>query len=234
MLSMFGNTNHLFRKALARPGQVAMMARGKLLFLWTQFLIKLPFASSPQIKLGRNVRLQRRSSLMAEKPNARIEVGDDCIIYEDASINSYDKGFIQIGHSSIIGRCLIYSKASVKIGHHVVTSWDVFIQDYDPHPVEPHLREVQMDLMVKSFQPRFDKGPFQDIEQLTTQMREWQMPKEEIVIGNNVWLGAQTTILKGARIGDGCVVAARAVVLKGDYPPNSILAGSPAKVIRSI
>lgn len=231
---MFGNTNHLFRKALARPGHAAVMARGKILFLWTHLLIKLPFALSPHIKLGRNVRLQRRSSLMAEKPNARIEVGDDCIIYEDASINSYDNGSVQIGHSSIIGRTLIYSKASVKIGHHVVTSWDVFIQDYDPHPVEPRLREVQMDLMIKNFQPRFDKGPFDDIEQLTAQMQEWQMPKDEIVIGNNVWLGAQTTILKGARIGDGCVVAARSVVLKGDYPANSIIAGYPAKVIRSL
>lgn len=52
-----------------------------------------------------------------------------------------------------------------------------------------------------------------------------------INIGENCWIGAKVTILDGVKIGNGCVVAAGAVVTKGDYEENSILGGVPAKVI---
>ena len=52
-----------------------------------------------------------------------------------------------------------------------------------------------------------------------------------IVIEDHVWIGCNATILKGVTIGKGSVVAAGAVVTKS-CPPNSLLAGVPAKVIR--
>ena len=51
------------------------------------------------------------------------------------------------------------------------------------------------------------------------------------VIGNNVWLGASSTLRPGIRIGDGSIVAAGAVVVN-DVPPNSIVAGVPARVVK--
>lgn len=54
-----------------------------------------------------------------------------------------------------------------------------------------------------------------------------------IVIGNNVWLGANVTVLPGITIGDNAVVAAGAVVTK-DIPENTIVGGVPARVIRNI
>ena len=54
-----------------------------------------------------------------------------------------------------------------------------------------------------------------------------------IAIGKNVWLGANVTVLPGVTIGDGAIVAAGAVVTK-DVPPNTVVAGVPAKVIRSL
>jgi acetyltransferase-like isoleucine patch superfamily enzyme/coenzyme F420-reducing hydrogenase beta subunit len=53
-----------------------------------------------------------------------------------------------------------------------------------------------------------------------------------IVIGNHVWIGYRAMILKGVTIGDGAIVAANAVVTK-DVPANCIVAGNPAKIIRS-
>jgi acetyltransferase-like isoleucine patch superfamily enzyme len=53
-----------------------------------------------------------------------------------------------------------------------------------------------------------------------------------IVIGENVWVGAKATILKGARIGDNSVIGAHAVVT-GEIPANVVAAGIPAKVIRA-
>lgn len=52
-----------------------------------------------------------------------------------------------------------------------------------------------------------------------------------IVIGNHVWIGTRAMILKGVTIGDGAVVAAGSIVTK-DVPPNSVVAGVPARVIK--
>jgi virginiamycin A acetyltransferase len=53
----------------------------------------------------------------------------------------------------------------------------------------------------------------------------------KVVIGNDVWIGSNVTILPSVNIGDGAIVAAGAVVVK-DVPPYSIVGGVPAKVIR--
>ncbi len=55
--------------------------------------------------------------------------------------------------------------------------------------------------------------------------------KGDVVIGNDVWLGDESTIMSGVTIGDGAVVAARAVVTR-DVPPYTIVAGNPARPIR--
>ncbi len=55
--------------------------------------------------------------------------------------------------------------------------------------------------------------------------------KAPIQIGNHVWIGLNTTILKGVTIGDGAVVAAGAVVIQ-DVPPRAIVGGVPAKLIK--
>ena len=58
-------------------------------------------------------------------------------------------------------------------------------------------------------------------------------PTGPVSIGNNVWLGSRVMVLKGVSIGDNSVVAAMSVVTKS-IPANCVVAGIPAKVIRSI
>lgn len=55
--------------------------------------------------------------------------------------------------------------------------------------------------------------------------------KGDIVIGNDVWIGYDAVIMAGVNIGDGAVIATRAVVTK-DVPPYTIVGGTPAKEIR--
>jgi maltose O-acetyltransferase len=54
-----------------------------------------------------------------------------------------------------------------------------------------------------------------------------------IYIGDDVWIGGSCTILPGITIGDNSIVAAGSVVTK-DVPSNTVVAGNPAKVIKSI
>ena len=56
---------------------------------------------------------------------------------------------------------------------------------------------------------------------------------KSVKIGNKAWLGARVTICPGVTIGDGAIVAAGAVVTK-DVPPRTVVAGVPAKVIKTI
>lgn len=55
---------------------------------------------------------------------------------------------------------------------------------------------------------------------------------KDITIGNHVWIGQNATILKGVSIGDNSIVALGAVVTKS-CPPNSIVAGNPAKIVKT-
>lgn len=70
---------------------------------------------------------------------------------------------------------------------------------------------------------------------------DWELDKSEvtsawdykgdIVIGHDVWIGYEAVIMAGVHIGNGAIIAARAVVTK-DVPPYTIVGGTPAKEIR--
>ena len=57
------------------------------------------------------------------------------------------------------------------------------------------------------------------------------MTMKKVVIGNDVWIGVNATVLRGVTIGDGAVIAAGAVVTK-DVPPYAIVGGVPARIIK--
>jgi acetyltransferase-like isoleucine patch superfamily enzyme len=59
-----------------------------------------------------------------------------------------------------------------------------------------------------------------------------RMPSADISIGSNVWIGARAILLPGAEIGDGAVVGAASVV-NTKVPPNSVVAGNPARICAS-
>jgi acetyltransferase-like isoleucine patch superfamily enzyme len=61
-------------------------------------------------------------------------------------------------------------------------------------------------------------------------IREQPMTASPIRIGNDVWLGAGVTVLKGVSIGDGAVIAAGSVV-NADVEPYTIVAGNPARFL---
>lgn len=55
--------------------------------------------------------------------------------------------------------------------------------------------------------------------------------KGDTVVGNDVWIGQNSTILPGVHIGDGAIIGLNSVVTR-DVPPYTIVAGNPAKTVR--
>jgi virginiamycin A acetyltransferase len=55
--------------------------------------------------------------------------------------------------------------------------------------------------------------------------------KGDTVIGNDVWIGYECTLMPGVKIGDGAVVASKSVVV-GDVPPYTVVGGNPAQPIK--
>jgi len=212
-----------------RPQHVLRALYTYFQFSLASILRWIPSARWHGVTLGENVRLQRNSSIMAERPQGKIAIGSHAIVYEHAKVEAYGQGVIEIGEASILGEIQIVSRHHVSIGKRFLSSWNVFIQDYDSHPVSQSSRRAQVQRMAATFRPRFrSKAPLHAPEY------SWNFPGEEIVIGDDVWIGANATILKGARIGSGSIVATAAVVLKGEYPPRSLIAGNPAVVVKEV
>ena len=57
---------------------------------------------------------------------------------------------------------------------------------------------------------------------------------DSIKIGNGVWIGTEFVILGGIVIGSGSVIGAGAVILPGSYPPDVLLAGVPARIVKTL
>ena len=88
-----------------------------------------------------------------------------------------------------------------------------------PLPIHGHL--VAVSALNHNFE---DKAKRIDEQGITT---------KPVIIGDDVWIGANAVILPGVTIGKHCVVAGGAVVTK-DVPDHSLVAGVPAKLIKQI
>ena len=66
-------------------------------------------------------------------------------------------------------------------------------------------------------------------EQFTPSLEDLPL-KGDTVVGNDVWIGQNVTVMPGVHIGDGAIIAANSVVTK-DVPPYSVVGGIPAKIL---
>jgi maltose O-acetyltransferase len=143
-----------------------------------------------------------------------ILIGDHAMI--SGSLASENHGKITLGtYTYLRENSTIGAVNSVTIGDYTSIADYVVIMDNNNHPVNPEDRRIKSGSK---------KG---------SDYRKWRHSESEsIVIGENVWIGSFARICKGVKIGDNSIVAANAVVTK-DVPPNSIVAGNPAKIVKT-
>jgi acetyltransferase-like isoleucine patch superfamily enzyme len=107
-------------------------------------------------------------------------------------------------HFGMTGGSIVCEEA-ITIGNRVTVGANCMIVDTDFHPLDPQRRQDS------------------PLDGATA----------PIVIDDNVFIGMQSIILKGVRIGTGSVIGAGSIVTR-DIPPGVIAAGNPAKVIRDL
>jgi len=128
-------------------------------------------------------------------------------------------GNITIGEWSYIGvGTRIWSGRLVSIGDRVLISHNVNIFDSLTHPIDAIARHKHyVEVVTNGFPATLGVD----------------LSEKQVVIGNDVWVGCQSLIMRGVSIGNGAVIAAGSVVTK-DVPAYSVVAGNPARVIREL
>lgn len=143
-----------------------------------------------------------------------VTIGEKTCLGADMELTAWDKyrgeAFypeIVIGNNSFIRDCAhITAIQSIRIGNGVLTGPNVLITDNAHGASVAELLDIDPKL-----RPLISKGP--------------------VVIEDNVWIGAKSSIMPGVHIGKGSIVAANSVVTH-DVPPYCVVAGVPAKVLK--
>ena len=155
--------------------------------------------------------------LRSKHPGA-VVIGNHVSIYAGCSFSVGAKGSCTIGDFTLLNGALIMVEEKIEIGSHCLVSWNVGIADSDFHPLEPALRRVDAHALAPFLKDRPPRPTLRTAP---------------VIISDNVWIGMNATILKGVAIGENSVVAAGSVVTKS-VPPNVVVAGNPAVVVRNL
>lgn len=179
------------------------------------FLLRLLFLKTWFVY--RNINFKGWAVIHAFKGSA-IKIGDGTSIYSSFSSNMlglYQRsiivarygGKIEIGKECGISGSTIYAWKSIKIGDNTRIGANCKIVDNDFHPIELEYRH---------------KG-----------LNEQYTRKAAIEIGDDCFIGMNSIILKGTKLGNNVIVGAGSVV-HGEFPNNVIIAGNPAKIIKYV
>ncbi|EFG29236.1 acyltransferase [Fusobacterium periodonticum] len=147
--------------------------------------------------------LLRDSYIKIEGNNNKIFIGSNCCLKNLTIDMKNDNSVIKIGDKTSIeeARITSFEPYKIEIGKDCMFSANIVIMNTDVHKI------YDIDTGLKT-----NEG-------------------KEISIGNHVWLGIRTIILKGVSIGDNAIVAAGSIVTK-DVKANTIVSGNPAKQIK--
>ena len=147
-----------------------------------------------------------RPTAITLRKDARLSLGPDVLICRGTYIGVGAGRELKLNEGVYIGHeSYIATRCGLEIGRGTLIGHQTIIIDYDGHPI-------------------FYPGQAAPDE-------TYGGTHKGIVIEENVWIGFRCTILKGVRIGKGSIVGANSSVTN-DVPPNSIVAGNPARVIK--
>nr|WP_094571377.1 acyltransferase [Mucilaginibacter xinganensis] len=194
----------------------------QLFFLLNRLIIKglsiiTTISNKSQITYSGKVTFGHKASVFnIQKDKSKIEIDENSHIKGELTVYKHG-GRIKIGKYCFVGEnTKIWSAKNISIGDRVLIAHNVNIHDCNDHPIDANERH-------QHYKSILTTGHADDIA----------LNEKEIIIGDDVWIGFNSTILKGVTIGQGAIVGACSVVTK-DIPAHTIVAGNPARIIKSI
>ena len=148
----------------------------------------------------------------SKEPDALV-IGANCTM-DGVHFALGETGRVQIGDCCYFTNAVLLCELELRVGDYVVIGWNATIADTDFHPLAPAERIA--DAIACS--PLGQGRPRPEV------------PKQPVIIGDDVWIGPNATILKGVRIGAGAFIEAGSLVTR-DVPPRARVLGNPAQVI---
>jgi acetyltransferase-like isoleucine patch superfamily enzyme len=176
---------------------------------------RLNALSSNAVYNNKKVRIDEQATIVNNRNDKKyITIGDNSWITGQLMTLKHG-GEITIGNDCFIGEgSRIWSSTKVSIGNRVLISHNVNIHDNISHPLDSVERHKD----------------FVHVRHIGLQ-ETMDIPEKPIVISDDVWIGFNSTILKGVIIGKGAVIGANTVVTK-DVPEMAVVVGNPAKIIK--
>jgi acetyltransferase-like isoleucine patch superfamily enzyme len=156
----------------------------------------------PDVVTQGMVFIGRRVELYARQGYGRLVIGRWVHLGDENRLRAHE-GTLRVGDKVVLGRDnTVNCYLHVEIGSGTIVADWVYVCDFD---------HVHDDIHV----PIKDQG----------------IVKSPVRIGPDVWVGAKVTVLRGATVGHGSVLAAHTVV-RGDVPPMSVVGGVPGRVLK--
>jgi hypothetical protein len=156
---------------------------------------------SPHVVTRGMVYLDRGAEVFCRRGLGSLELGRGVWIGRRTAIRCHE-GHLRIGDGTVFGvGDVVNCYLDVWIGEEVLFADRVHVTDFDH---------------------RFD-GPGPVMPQ--------GIVKSPVRVGSGSWLGEKATVLRGSRLGEGCVVGAAAVV-RGGFPDGAVVVGNPARVVK--
>lgn len=157
-------------------------------------------------------------------PVVCVKIGEGSHIFGNLSLLR-PEARIKIGKRCQIGASTLIAARSIEIGDDVLMAWGITLMDTDAHSLVWKERKNDVAQCYKDY--------LEDRENFIKN-KDWShVGAADIRIGDKVWIGFDATILKGVTIGERSVVGARSVVTH-DVPPDSVVSGNPARVVKRI
>jgi acetyltransferase-like isoleucine patch superfamily enzyme len=128
-----------------------------------------------------------------------------------------EQGELSIGDYCYFTSAILLCELRIDIGSYVSIGWGVTIADSDFHPIDPAARVA--DAVACS---PLGKG-----------LPRPPLVRRPVCVEDYVWIGPGATVLKGVRLGRGCIVEPGAVVT-ADVPPETRVLGNPAMIIGEV
>ncbi len=217
----YRNPNFKFDPAL-KTGMILEMAFSKMIALIRSGKLLFRGKIPGLLFLEKNVSFDYLSN---------IELGQWVKIGAYSKLSGLGKGKLKIGQKSGIGAFsrVIVSTSFNNIGEYIHIGNNVGIGEYAYLGGGGGLRIGDNCIIGQYFSCHPENHLFDSVEEL---IKEQGVKRAGISIGHNCWIGSKVSILDGVSVGDGCVIAAGAVVTK-NMPAYSVIGGVPARVIKS-